>query len=392
MRVLPFDDVEVARECVGEIAKGDAASAAILRHPAYVEWPADPRDRLPLTLWDARSIAERRRNGPRFPGRRCRNGQPRRGQGRPVHRAQGRSDGRPPFLDKAFANGAAGAIVDRPRTSSRSWSTTPPAPKRWRVLRAAVSKPIIGVTGSAGKTGVKEAIFASLERASRGAAHRSTRCQQPRRRPAQPCPDACAQPFRYLRDGHEPRGRDRGPTTQVRPHVAVITTIAPAHIENLGSMEAIADAKAEIFAGLEPGGTAVIPDSEHYDRLRACRGARRRQGGQLVAHASPTFACSMPFPAPTAAASTYTPKGGCATPSPNPAITDQPPVMASARLAATWRPPGWRWPKWAGSVAARGTGSMPGRQGAAHRRKLQRQSRQYARHAGAARADPRGAG
>ena len=33
-------------------------SAAILRHPAYVEWPADPRDRLPLTLWDARSIAE----------------------------------------------------------------------------------------------------------------------------------------------------------------------------------------------------------------------------------------------------------------------------------------------------------------------------------------------
>ena len=33
-------------------------SAAILRHPAYVEWPADPRDRLPLTLWDAKSIAE----------------------------------------------------------------------------------------------------------------------------------------------------------------------------------------------------------------------------------------------------------------------------------------------------------------------------------------------
>src|SRR5690606_22972707 len=58
-------------------------------------------------------------------------------------------------------------------------------------------------------------------------------------------------------------------TAQVRPHVAVITTIAPAHIENLGSEEAIADAKAEIFAGLEPGGTAVIPaDSPHSDRLR----------------------------------------------------------------------------------------------------------------------------
>ncbi|WP_288046338.1 hypothetical protein [Sphingomonas sp.] len=30
-------------------------SAAILRHPAYIEWPADPRDRLPLTLWDENS-------------------------------------------------------------------------------------------------------------------------------------------------------------------------------------------------------------------------------------------------------------------------------------------------------------------------------------------------
>ena len=56
----------------------------------------------------------------------------------------------------------------------------------------------------------------------------------------------------------------------VRPHVAVVTTIAPAHIENLGSEEAIADAKAEIFGGLVEGGTAVIPaDSPHFARLKA---------------------------------------------------------------------------------------------------------------------------
>jgi UDP-N-acetylmuramoyl-tripeptide--D-alanyl-D-alanine ligase len=49
----------------------------------------------------------------------------------------------------------------------------------------------------------------------------------------------------------------------------VITAIAPAHIEMLGSEEAIAAAKAEIFLGLEPGGTAVIPaDGPHYERLR----------------------------------------------------------------------------------------------------------------------------
>ena len=43
----------------------------------------------------------------------------------------------------------------------------------------------------------------------------------------------------------------------VRPHVALITTIAPVHIEHLGSLEAIAEAKAEIFSGVEPGGTIV---------------------------------------------------------------------------------------------------------------------------------------
>jgi UDP-N-acetylmuramoyl-tripeptide--D-alanyl-D-alanine ligase len=63
-------------------------------------------------------------------------------------------------------------------------------------------------------------------------------------------------------------------TRLVRPHVALITAIAPAHIENLGSEEAIADAKAEIFEGLEPGGSAIIPnDSPHRDRL--LKAARR---------------------------------------------------------------------------------------------------------------------
>lgn len=57
-------------------------------------------------------------------------------------------------------------------------------------------------------------------------------------------------------------------TQLVRPHIAMVTWIAPAHIEFFGSEEAIADAKGEIFQGLEPGGTAVIPfDSPHLDRL-----------------------------------------------------------------------------------------------------------------------------
>ena len=258
-------------------------SAAILRHPAYIEWPADPRDRLPLTLWDARSIAEAvggiashdfQVAGVEMDSRDVINGDlfiALKGEAMDGHR----------FLDKAFANGAAGAIVDR----AVDWphilveDTTAALEALARAARSRVEATIIGVTGSVGKTGVKEAIFASLERASRGAAHRSTRSYNNHvgvplslaRMPAR-------SRFAIFEMGMNHAGEIADLTTQVRPHVAVITTIAPAHIENLGSMDAIAAAKAEIFAGLEPGGTAVIPaDSEHSPALeRAARdvGAR----------------------------------------------------------------------------------------------------------------------
>ncbi|HEX4369223.1 MAG TPA: UDP-N-acetylmuramoyl-tripeptide--D-alanyl-D-alanine ligase [Rhodopila sp.] len=58
-----------------------------------------------------------------------------------------------------------------------------------------------------------------------------------------------------------------------RPHVAVITTIAKAHIGYLGSLEAIADEKASVMRGLEPDGIAVLPaDSPQLGRLRAAAG------------------------------------------------------------------------------------------------------------------------
>ena len=249
-------------------------SAAILRHPAYVEWPSDPRDRLPLTLWDAASIAEAvggtascdfQVSGVEMDSRDVINGDlfvALKGEAMDGHR----------FLDKAFENGAAAAIVDRPIDQPHVLveDTTAALEALARAARSRTEATIIGVTGSVGKTGVKEAIFASLERASRGAAHRSTRSYNNHvgvplslaRMPAR-------SRFGIFEMGMNHAGEIEGLTTQARPHVAVVTTIAPAHIENLGSMEAIADAKAEIFAGLEPGGVAVIPaDSEHFERLR----------------------------------------------------------------------------------------------------------------------------
>jgi UDP-N-acetylmuramoyl-tripeptide--D-alanyl-D-alanine ligase len=61
-----------------------------------------------------------------------------------------------------------------------------------------------------------------------------------------------------------------------RPHVAIVTTIAASHIGLMGSIEAIADEKAELLRGLVPGGTAILPRGPHLARLarRAPDGAR----------------------------------------------------------------------------------------------------------------------
>jgi UDP-N-acetylmuramoyl-tripeptide--D-alanyl-D-alanine ligase len=151
---------------------------------------------------------------------------------------------------------------------------------------------VIGVTGSVGKTGTKEALAAALARRHPGRVHRSLKsynnhtgvplslARMPR--------DA---EFAVLEMGMNNKGEIAALTRQVRPHVALITAIAPAHIENLGSEEAIADAKAEIFDGLEPDGVAVIPnDTPHRDRL--LKAARRRAdriitfgGGDADVHA-----------------------------------------------------------------------------------------------------------
>ncbi|MDE2197766.1 MAG: UDP-N-acetylmuramoyl-tripeptide--D-alanyl-D-alanine ligase [Rhodospirillales bacterium] len=71
-----------------------------------------------------------------------------------------------------------------------------------------------------------------------------------------------------------------------RPHVGVITNIERSHVGHLGSVEAIADEKATLLDGLEPGGIAVLPaDSPYLDRLRARAGAVRLFGAAAGADA-----------------------------------------------------------------------------------------------------------
>src|SRR3954470_3425895 len=76
-------------------------------------------------------------------------------------------------------------------------------------------------------------------------------------------------------------GELRNLVSFVEPHVALITTIAPAHLEFFGNCEAIADAKSEIFEGLLPGGAALIPsDNVYAERLKAR--ARQAQVSRIV--------------------------------------------------------------------------------------------------------------
>ena len=176
------------------------------------------------------------------------------------------------FLDKAFANGAAGALVSEPTDYPHVMvpDTARALDDLARAARARVDARIIGVTGSAGKTGTKEALFAALDRFAAGHVHRSVKSYNNHvgvpLSLSRMAPDTR---FGILEMGMNHPGELAMLTRLVRPHVAIVTTIAPAHVEFFPDEAAIADAKGEIFQGLEPGGVAIIPfDSPHCDRLR----------------------------------------------------------------------------------------------------------------------------
>ena len=237
-------------------------------------WPVDDDDDLGLALWDAVEIARAVRgvavgqfqvSGVEIDSRDVIPGDlffALKGEAMDGHK----------FVPMAFARGAAAVVVDRPIAGPHILVSD--TAKALELLAAAArgrtAAQIIGVTGSVGKTGVKEAIFAALDRSSRGQAHRSVKSYNNHvgvplslaRMPAR-------SKYGVFEMGMNHAGEIAALTRQVRPNVAVITTIAPAHIEMLGSEEAIADAKAEIFEGLEPGGFAVVPaDSPHFARLK----------------------------------------------------------------------------------------------------------------------------
>ena len=177
------------------------------------------------------------------------------------------------FVEQAFAQGAAGAIVSEPIAHPHVLvpDTTAALDALAHAARARTDAVVIGVTGSAGKTSAKEALWAALDRGAPGEVHRSVKSYNnhvgvPLSLARMPRDSR----FAVLEMGMNHAGELAALTRLVRPHVAIVTTVTSAHIEFFTDEAAIADAKGEIFEGLEPAGTAIVPfDSPHHDRLTA---------------------------------------------------------------------------------------------------------------------------
>ena len=178
------------------------------------------------------------------------------------------------FVDSAFARGAAGAIVSQPVAHPHILvADTAAALNALGVAsRARTVARVVGVTGSVGKTGTKAALAAALARMPDTNVHRSVKSYNNHtgvplslaRMPAD-------SDYGVFEMGMNHAGELAALTQLVRPNVALVTAIAPAHVEFFPTgINGIADAKGEIFQGLEPGGIAIIPyDSPQRDRLIA---------------------------------------------------------------------------------------------------------------------------
>ncbi|QQR34512.1 UDP-N-acetylmuramoyl-tripeptide--D-alanyl-D-alanine ligase [Devosia oryziradicis] len=163
------------------------------------------------------------------------------------------------FVETALTNGAVAALVSRGEGAQRI--VVPDALEGMRdIARAARERSraiVVGVTGSVGKTTTKEAIRVVFEAA--GQTHASIKSFNNHWGvPLMLARFPEAAQFGVFEMGMSGPDEIRPLARLVRPHIAVITTIAPAHLEAFGSLDGIARAKAEIFAGLEAGGTAVL--------------------------------------------------------------------------------------------------------------------------------------
>ena len=178
------------------------------------------------------------------------------------------------FVQAAFDRAAAAAMV------SRRLEARPDGPPLLLVvdtyggLRTLAARArersgahIVAITGSVGKTGTKELLAGAL--AGCGPTHASAgNLNNHIGAPLSLARLPQGATYGVFELGMNHPGEIAPLSRLVRPHTALITAIAPAHTEAFSDLDAVADAKAEIFEGIEPGGTAVLNrDDVYFERL-----------------------------------------------------------------------------------------------------------------------------
>ncbi len=192
------------------------------------------------------------------------------------------------FVRNAFEAGAAAAVVDEANVEAVKGfgplyvvhDVLAAMERLGQAARRRMTGMVVAVTGSVGKTSTKEAmrgVFSAFGNTHASAASYNNHWGVPLTLARMPI-DTTVGVFEI---GMNHANEIRPLVQMVRPHVAVITAIAPVHLENLGTLESIADAKAEVFEGLEAGGTAIIPrDTPQYRRLDTW--ARQSRAGTVL--------------------------------------------------------------------------------------------------------------
>ena len=166
------------------------------------------------------------------------------------------------FVLDAAARGAAAVLVDREVAGCgvpqfRVWDTLAALQDLARRARLRLTGTVVGVTGSAGKTTTKETIAALLGgwfRVGKNEGNLNNHIGLPLSILRQ----SETEQVLVFEMGMNHRGEIRFLASLGRPQIAVVTNVGTAHIENLGSREAIALAKRELVESLPPDGLAVL--------------------------------------------------------------------------------------------------------------------------------------
>ncbi len=192
------------------------------------------------------------------------------------------------YVAKAFECGAAAAVVDEAHADALRGHGTlyvvrdvlKSMEELARAARKRSRAKIIAVTGSVGKTSTKETLRKVLSDA--GPTHASDKSYNNHwgvplmlaRLPEQAR-------YAVFEIGMNHAGEITPLVGMVRPHVAVVTNVAPVHLEHFADVEEIAQAKAEIFSGLIRGGVAILNrDIETFDLLEAA--AKKSPAGHIL--------------------------------------------------------------------------------------------------------------